>query len=471
MLRTLRNRLILSHVLLLVIVIPLLGILLIYTLETQYLIPSLTRNLEWDAQLLADLFQEFPQVWEDPRLANDLLERLDPERTERILLLTQQGTLVGSTDPTDLEQEPVFDIDSDLNRLREGQVVSHLLNNQQLNEEVIEVTAPVLGPDSQLEGIVRLTYRNENYLEEFLRLRYLIGSILLVGMLVGGVLGSLLALNIGKPIHQVTEAVYGLASGTRSQPIKESGPEEIQQLQRAANHLVEQLHTLEDSRRKLLANLVHELGRPLGALRSAIQALRRGAADDPLLMDELLVGMDGETIRLERLSEDLAELYEQVLGRLELEFQPVTLGEWLPGVLAPWKAAAIDKQLSWELSIPSTFPTICFDPNAMAQAVGNLVSNATKFTPVGGKISISSDLLEDEFYIRVEDTGPGISPLEQKKLFTPFSRSSQGQRFPQGMGLGLTIVRDIIEAHGGRIEVNSVPGSGSQFTLWLPKII
>lgn len=469
MLKTLRNRLILSHVLPLLIIIPIMGILLIYVLETQYLIPSLTRNLEGDARLLADLFGSYPDRWEDPRLVQDLLNRLEQKQTERILLMTPQGVLLASTDPNDKNQLDQLVQIPGLSEVLDGQIVTRRSYLQGLRGEVINITAPVLDPDRQsVVGILQLNYEYTTFYEEFLQLRYLIGGILFFGLLIGVSLGSILAINIGNPIEQVTQAVYDIASGERSDPLPEEGPEEVQQLQRAANHLLERLHSLEESRSRLLANLVHELGRPMGALRAAIQALLRGAKNDPQLMDELLIGMDEEAVRLQHLTEDLSDLHGQVLGPLELDFQPVVLSEWLAHILRPRQEQAEEARLHWEEDVPGDLPTLRADPDRLAQAVGNLVSNAIKYTPAGGLVTISAGVEDAEVWIQVGDSGPGIPPEEQELIFTPFYRGNRGKRFPQGMGLGLSITQDLVLAHQGRIELESTPGLGSKFTIWLP---
>ena len=104
----------------------------------------------------------------------------------------------------------------------------------------------------------------------------------------------------------------------------------------------------------------------------------------------------------------------------------------------------------------------------MAQAVGNLVSNAIKYTPPQGSVTVSAGSQEGEVWLRVSDTGPGIAAEEQARIFAPFYRGPVSGRFPQGMGLGLSIARDLVTAHGGRLTVESAPGAGSQFTIWLP---
>jgi signal transduction histidine kinase len=108
------------------------------------------------------------------------------------------------------------------------------------------------------------------------------------------------------------------------------------------------------------------------------------------------------------------------------------------------------------------------DPDRLAQVLGNLLSNAIKYTPAGGAVSFEAGLDNGDVRLRVSDTGTGIEPEEQGRIFEPFYRS-QSDRFPEGLGLGLAIAQDLIEAHGGRLEVESQPGQGSQFTAWLPQ--
>ena len=108
------------------------------------------------------------------------------------------------------------------------------------------------------------------------------------------------------------------------------------------------------------------------------------------------------------------------------------------------------------------------DEDRMAQALGNVVDNAIKYTPPDGEVAVSAGVEGDNVYIRVRDTGVGIVPEEQERIFEPFYRGPSSRRFPQGMGLGLSIARDMVTAHGGHIDVESTPGQGSTFTLWLP---
>lgn len=328
-----------------------------------------------------------------------------------------------------------------------------------------EVFAPVYDLTGEMIGIIRMTTRVVTVSDEVYQLRYLLGAVLVVGVLAGIGLGSYLAFSISRPIERVTRSIRTLADGNWQAYVEEQGPDETRTLAQAVNVLVARLNSLEQARRQLLANLVHELGRPLGAIRSAIQALLKGADRDPQLASDLLTGMESETARLQRLLDDLSGLYDQVLGKLELNRSPVQLNKWLAGTLSPWEAAAQQKGLRWEAKIQPDLPVIVLDPDRMAQAIGNLLSNAIKFTPAGGQVSISVDLQGGQLLVEVTDTGPGIPLDEQMKIFQPFYRGAHGRRIVQGMGLGLSIARDIVTAHGGDIEVESTPGTGNRFTL------
>jgi signal transduction histidine kinase len=295
----------------------------------------------------------------------------------------------------------------------------------------------------------------------------LVAGILVVALLLGALVGLILALDLERALQHITGAILGVAYGRELTPLPEQGPEEIRQLLRAFNTLTERLRILEGTRRRLLANLVHEVGRPMGALQSAIQALLNGADRNETFRRELLVGMEAEVGRMHPLLNNLTELHDRVLGTLELNRRPIALSEWLPPTIAPWREAAQAKPLHWQAVIPAMLPILEIDPDRLAQVIGNLLSNAIKYTPAGGTVSFEAGVENEAVWLRVSDTGPGVAEDEQARIFEPFYRSQRNRRFPQGMGLGLTIAQDLIVAHGGRLEVDSQPGRGSRFTIWL----
>lgn len=469
MLTSLRYRLVMSHIFPSLIIIPMMGVLLIYMLESRELLPLLSKDLARDARLIANLTHDQPEIWNDPAYAQELIGQISPGFVERTMLLGPDGHLLASTDPADgelLTQEVNL---PGITNVLNGQVIEQIDYSPSVKGEVIDVLAPVIGANLQVIGIVRLTYHFDTVYEELFKLRYLIVAILAFGLLCNTLLGFALALNIGRPIQKATQTIYDLAHGESREKLSEEGMDEIRKLSGAVNFLVQRLHNLEQARQQLLANLIHEIGRPLGALHSALQAILKGAYKDSQLLHDLVIGMDEETLQMQRLTGDLAHLHEQILGTLELRRQPVQLVEWLPQILRPWEEAAKVKGLQWELCIPPDIPSVYADPDRLEQIIGNLTSNALKYTPSGGKIIISANLENSDLRIQVSDTGPGILPEEQEKIFEPFYRGEQGRRTARGMGLGLTIAREIASAHGGRLEIESTPGLGSLFILWIPR--
>jgi two-component system, OmpR family, sensor histidine kinase BaeS len=462
MFHSLRNRLILSHILPALLIIPLMGAAMVYVLETRLLLPMVYRDLAKDATLMAEITRNQPAFWQNSEAAQALVNGVNPYLSGRVSFVTLNGRMLASSESTDSGLVTQMVELPDMRDVNQGEVI------QLQRGTLAEVFTPVFNLRGQPIGIIRLTSRVVTVSDEVYQLRYLLGAVLLFGILAGIGLGSYLAFSINRPIQRVTRSIQALADGDWQAHVEEQGPDEMRTLAGTVNTLVDRLNSLEKSRRQLLANLVHELGRPLGAIRSAIQALLKGANKDPQLSSDLLVGLDGETARLQRLLDDLAGLHDQVLGKLELNRGPVQLNEWLAGTLSPWEAAAREKGLAWEAKIPPGLPVIVMDPDRMAQAVGNLLSNAVKFTPAGGKVTTIVEFMDDQLIVQLADTGPGIPVDEQKNIFQPFYRGAHGRRIVQGMGLGLSIAHDIITAHGGKIDLQSTPGTGSRFILRMP---
>ena len=469
MFRTLRQRLIWSQILPLLIALPLMGVLLIYSLERQILIPQLAKNLVNDARLLAEISNAEFELWGNPILFESLISRVQLDPDIQVMFLDGQGALLYSTDSDDLPLRGKVMPLPGLPKAQNGNETA-LTNYSILNlsNVLVDVYEPVMDLSNRVIGIVRLTYRLDSLYDIFSQLRGQILVVLGIGLVLSLLLGTWLAVSISRPVREVTEAIYGLATERRREPVQERGPEELRSQARAVNFLVAELHSLETARRQLLANIVHELGRPLGALRSAIHALGKGAAGDTKLMTDLTRGMDEETSRLQYLLDELANLYDKAMGGLELDRKPVPAAAWLRDVLIPWKAAAEEKHIQWQEEIPESLPSISIDTVRMAQVVGNLLSNAIKYTSPGGALKISAAADEKSLLLKVSDTGAGVYAEELEKIFLPFYRGDTGRRIKQGMGLGLTIARDLVTAHGGEIKVESILGKGSEFSVTLP---
>ncbi|MCC6147747.1 MAG: hypothetical protein IT308_09290 [Anaerolineaceae bacterium] len=474
MFRSLRNRLILSHIFPLLVILPVMGVVLVYVLETQYIIPRLARSLLGDARLFSEITRAEYTFWGSPVFFEHLLGRVEMDPSIRVMFLDTDGALLFSSDPAERNRPaPILPMSS-LEEVRQGgEVVTIQYASALIFTDVIDVFAPVFDPNGKVIGIVRISYHVASSSDLFPSMRNAILIVMLAGLGLGVLLSLYLAVNIGKPVRSVTRAIYDLAQGSRRQSLAEEGPQELRVQIRAVNYLVERLDSLEQSRRQLLANLVHELGRPLGALHSASQALARGAGKDAQLLEDLAEGMNEQVLQMQAVLNDLAQLHDQIIGTIELKYETVAPRDWLARTLLPWQEAAREKGLVWTAEFPADLPALQIDPGRMAQAVGNLASNAVKYTPKGGTVTVSAGTFchpneDGEFWLCFADTGMSIAPEDREKVFTPFFRSDQGKRIKEGMGLGLAIARDLVAAHGGRIELESAAGAGSRFTIWIP---
>jgi len=466
--KSLRFRLIISHTLPLLIILLVTGIGLDYVVETRILLPGLADELTNEAKLVAEVMATQLDLWDNPAAAQAYLDRISPTEEPFITLLDSQGRVIASTDPL-LARRPgtPIDLDGQFGAFPAGEALVGTGYSQDLDADVVRVVVPA-AVEGQKTGFVQMTYNLENEYARFVSLRYIITGILAVGVLLGAGIAILLSLNLSNAFRAVILFVQQLAAGKEVEMPTETGPEEIRDLTRAVKTLAEELRSMEATRRKLLANLVHELGRPLGALLPAIHALQAGVGEDKELQTELLAGMAEEIGVLRRLLDDLTGLHNQVTGVLELKMQPVDLAELLSNILRTQQEAAQAKGLLWREVIPERLPLIAADPVRLTQAIGNVVNNAIKFTSRGGAVAVEAGQQDGEVWIRVQDNGLGIPVDEQPKVFTPFYRGRSDNRFPQGMGLGLSIARDLIKAHQGRLDFSSVPGEGSSFTIWLP---
>ncbi len=468
MLNTLRKRFILSHTFTLFVIVPLMGFALIYALESQVLLADISRELREQALLVVRLTNDHPEVWTDPAQASTLAENAGGDISALVMLLDRNGRILATSDSEDANRRGQLFHHAGLDAILAGQTNEHSDYSPRLEGQIADIFIPVKGPDQQVVGVVRLAHRLETFYDQFMQLRLYVAGILGFALVAGTLAGGLLALNMERPLRELAGGINRLAGGQELAALPERGPEEIRVVLHAFNVLMSRLRSLQESRRQLLANMVHELSTPLGALSTAVQALQAGADEEPELRRDLLQGMNEEINRLVRLFQELTHLYDQVLGDVKLDRRPVVMTEWLPGVLAVWREAALKKGLQWQTDIPSDLPTMKIDPDRLAQVLGNLANNAIKYTPKGGSVRVAVAREPDGMRVEVTDTGRGIAPDELGKIFTPFFRGRRAGRFPDGMGLGLTISRELAQAHGGKLTAESALGKGSRFTLWLP---
>jgi two-component system sensor histidine kinase BaeS len=266
-----------------------------------------------------------------------------------------------------------------------------------------------------------------------------------------------------RPLRALTAAAQNPSDAHARMPV--TGRDEIGVLAMALNSLSERRERADAQRTAMVSDVAHELRTPLTNIRSWLEAVQDGlASSDPALTEALL----REALQLQAIIDDLQDLAVADAAGLRLAPEPVVVGEMLAQVIAAHGGSADAQGISLVLE-PAGELVVSADPVRLRQALGNLVSNAIRYTPEGGRVSLVARREGTEVLISVLDNGVGIAPEDLPQVFDRFWRADRSRsRETGGSGLGLAIVRQIAEAHGGSAGVTSTLGRGSAFVLRLP---
>ena len=325
-------------------------------------------------------------------------------------------------------------------------------------------------------------------------------ALLLIFLLLAVVTSVLLARNLVRPIESIQAAAASMGSGALNQRIEVKSRDELgaladefnrmaarlqeyyanleSEVQQRTSELATALKELDQKSRELeaasrhksefLANMSHELRTPLNAISGFSQVLRRqlfGEINDK--QAEYLDDILASARHLLSLIDDVLDLAKVEAGQIELKLAPFSLPETLENGVVIIRERATKAGVTVSLSADGV-GTIVGDERRVRQVIFNLLSNAVKFTPSGGSIAVTATQAGGEVQVSVRDTGPGIAPEDQARIFEEFQQAEAGKEQHEGTGLGLALSRRMVELHGGRIWVDSQPGSGSTFTFTLP---
>jgi two-component system, OmpR family, phosphate regulon sensor histidine kinase PhoR len=234
-------------------------------------------------------------------------------------------------------------------------------------------------------------------------------------------------------------------------------------------HEITDLRRLERVRQDFVANVSHEFRTPLTAIQGFAETLLGGALEDPANRRRFLEIIREHAARLARLTEDLLKLSRIEAGQLKLEFRSVSINQLIESCVETAQLKAVPRQLALTVHLPEKLPSVRGDANSLQEVLQNLLDNAVQYTPAGGKIDVSALSSNGFVVVTVADTGIGIPQLEQERIFERFYRVDAARsREAGGTGLGLSIARHIMEAHGGRLWVESAVGEGSRFHFSIP---
>ena len=268
------------------------------------------------------------------------------------------------------------------------------------------------------------------------------------------------ARRIARPISDLVEAAERVERGDYSARLSARGPRDVRKLANAFNAMSARLETSETERRRLLADVTHELRTPLTVIQGNVEALIDGV--HPPDEAHFRVILD-ETQILSRLIDDLRTLSIAEAGALALHREPTDLADLARDVALSFDAQAKEQNVALAVDAPPAL-VADLDPIRMREVVSNIVANALRYTPAGGRVRITVSATEREVWVAVSDTGPGIAPDVLPHVFERFTKSADSP----GAGLGLAIAKGLVSAHGGTIAAESPQGQGTTIHFTLP---
>ncbi|MBO8172335.1 MAG: HAMP domain-containing protein [Bacillaceae bacterium] len=407
-----------------------------------------------------------------------LLSFLDRSFEARIWVFNNNGEIIA----TSMKDEVFIGKSihpSIVDKVKNGKDVIQELNSstfEGLDKPMLSVVVP-WGKQDELYGGIVLHAPIEGITEAFSNMRETILWATLFGILLSTVMVSYLSWSISRPLKKIERTAAEIGMGNYDRRVEIESTAEIGDLAQTINTLAEKLEAGEKERRRLdqirndfFANISHELRTPLTAMQGFLEALQDGLIEDEDARQRYYQAMYQETMHLNRMVNDLMDLIKLENHDLVLSRVPVDVEALLQKVAWMFQQEAKQKKSRIMVQVPSSLPRVYGDRDRVFQIIQNLVKNAVKFTEEG-QVTLSAE--EDGKYIKimVRDTGIGISEDDLTRIWERFFKVDRVRtKKNDGTGLGLSIVKQLVELHDGKIEVQSEPGVGTVFTVWLPQI-
>jgi two-component system sensor histidine kinase BaeS len=305
----------------------------------------------------------------------------------------------------------------------------------------------------------------------------LLGLLLGFALIVSIIVGTLVAGSLTTGLQALTHGARRMAGGDLKVRVAVPDGDEVGTLARAFNHMAAEIEAafarqreIERARTNLIAAVSHDLRTPLASLQAMAEALQDEVVDDPATVRRYLQAMQGDIRRLSALIDDLFELSQVDAGALRLDRQPVALAELVAETAASLQAQADRQSVDLTCVVAGMWAEVEVDPLRVQRVLANLLQNALQHTPPGGQVVVHAYERAREVEVQIADTGEGIPAHALPHIFEPFFRADPARgRMRGGAGLGLSIARGLVEAHGGRIWVESAPGQGATVRFTLPK--
>lgn len=303
------------------------------------------------------------------------------------------------------------------------------------------------------------------------------GVLLLFAVIIATTFGVFVAASVTNGLRQLAHSAQTIAVGDLTARVRVEGRDEVAQVGRVFNEMAAQLQQaeaqraeLETLRRDLIAWTSHDLRTPLTSIRAMVEALHDGMVDDPATVQRYYRTIRADVIALNSLIDDLFELAQLDAGGLVLEKSPYAFGDLVSDVLESFRVLAQQREIDLQAVVAENVGQVRLNAPKIGRVLANLISNALRYTPKGGRVTITAVSTPTDVQVTIQDSGPGFHPNDLPRIFEQFYRGEQARsRSTGGAGLGLAIARGIVAAHNGRIWAENAPDGGAVVGFFLPK--
>ena len=478
---SLRTRLLLSYTLVSLVCVSIIFVALLFLLRdapTQQRL--VTGRLSLEAAFVQRQVRTPLQNGAPPTQIIRRLEALDARTDTRILLLNEQsGEVLGDTSGT-LTGRNLFELGRPqrFNNTLRGEFDAD-------GEHWLYSTGTLLAREP-LTIVAAAPYEITSPLRDpiFRELLQPIAIALLLALGVSIVLAIIVTRSVTRPMQHVARAAQHIAHGDYDQTVPLEGPLEFKEVATNFNAMAQQVRAAQHSQRDFLANATHELKTPLTSIQGFAQAIKDGTASEPEAVRKSAGIIYDEAARMNRLVMELLELVRLESGQVVLRREPVQLAALLHGISERMQPRAQEVGIQLQIELADNLPNITGDGDRLAQVFTNLIDNALKHTPAGGKVTLAAHAIGGSSAVKrgtlralggveisVADTGAGIPPDDLPHIFDRFYQVEKSRvRSKEGsVGLGLSIVKEIVTAHSGTIHAESIVGLGTKLVVWLPQ--
>ncbi|MFQ5812790.1 MAG: sensor histidine kinase [Anaerolineae bacterium] len=480
MLTSLRSRLIASYIIIILICLVLVSLTSIFLLsrfQTRLVFSGLVDAAVPTALRIYNLLQRDLT----PVEITELLKEQAEEQEIRILLLTPQGRVLADTQGNWTGKQARVALDEIPKDPKTSYVHGKLTTPNGDTQLYVALTVPPRRLASEDLASRRLVFvallasprRGLKTILGDLAWRFLQAG--LATLVISLILALLIARSIAKPLQRMTIATEEIARGNYDQTLDITSPDEVGRLAASFNTMAREVKASRQAQRDFVANVSHELKTPLTSIQGFSQAILDGTADDEVNRHRAVEIISSETSRMSRLVDELLDLARIESGQVEMLRESVDLAKILGACVEKFALRAEEGNIELELDAPA-LPAVTGDKDRLAQVFTNLLENALKHTPPAGKVTVKAQEVRKRtrtsaVEITVTDTGAGIPSKDLEHIFERFyqvDKSRAGK--DRGVGLGLTIAKQIVEAHEGTIGIESVRDLGTKITVSLPVV-